>query len=301
MVEIKLEINKNVDENAALYFDKAKKAKKKLKGLITALQKSQEKLQKLEKIEEKNNSINTDADSSAINLSGENKQKKSKWYHKFRWFYTSDGNLVVGGRDATTNEIIIKKYTNENDLIFHTEIAGSPFFILKLEKDNTVKTVNQNNDNNTAENKKSHSNINNTEKVSELTLQEVADATISFSRAWKLGLYASDVFYVKPEQLSKEANTGEYVKKGSFIIRGKTNYLTGNINLAVGKQDGVITCAPVTAIKKYSANYVVIEPCNEKVKASDVAKKIQKHLKVSSVDDILKVLPPGSVKIKYFK
>ena len=61
------------------------------------------------------------------------KKKISKWYEKFRWFYTKDNNLVLGGRDATTNDILIKKHMEKGDLVFHTTDPGSPFFILKSE------------------------------------------------------------------------------------------------------------------------------------------------------------------------
>ena len=54
-------------------------------------------------------------------------------------------------------------------------------------------------------------------------LREAADATCSFSRAWRLGLTRSDVFYVRPNQVTKETNTGEFITKGAFVIRGKDN------------------------------------------------------------------------------
>ena len=60
------------------------------------------------------------------------KKKISKWYEKFRWFYTKNNNLVLGGRDATTNDILIKKHMEKGDLVFHTTDPGSPFFILKV-------------------------------------------------------------------------------------------------------------------------------------------------------------------------
>ena len=35
---------------------------------------------------------------------------KKLWYHRFRWFVTSDGVVVLGGRDASQNEELVKKY-----------------------------------------------------------------------------------------------------------------------------------------------------------------------------------------------
>ena len=60
-------------------------------------------------------------------------KRKKEWFEKFRWFFTSDNMLVIAGRDATTNEIVVKKHTDKHDLIFHTEMAGSPFGVFKTE------------------------------------------------------------------------------------------------------------------------------------------------------------------------
>ena len=56
-----------------------------------------------------------------------------QWYEKFRWFTTSDGFLVVAGKDTVSNEVLIKKYTKQEDVVFHAEITGSPFVVIKAE------------------------------------------------------------------------------------------------------------------------------------------------------------------------
>jgi len=86
------------------------------------------------------------------------KQQTSKeWYERYRWFITTDGLLAIGGRDASSNSAIIRKHLTENDIVFHAEVHGSPFFIIK--------------------------NTGNLEETG-LSLQQVAVATVSFSRAW---------------------------------------------------------------------------------------------------------------------
>ena len=62
-------------------------------------------------------------------------------------------------------------------------MAGSPFFVIK------TKGV----------------------KVEEATLNETAQATASYSRAWKAGIAAAEVFFVNPEQVSKKAKPGEFI------------------------------------------------------------------------------------------
>ena len=175
---------------------------------------------------------------------------------------------MVGGRDATSNEVVIKKYAEKNDLVLHTDMAGSPFFVIK------------------AENK----------KIPESTIKEAADATCTFSRAWKLGLQTTDVFYVLPEQVSKKTNTGEFMGKGAFMIYGKSNYMENKINLAVGiTKENAIMSGPIGAIKKHCEKYIILKQGDEK--ASDVAKKIRYKLNAPDLDEIIRALPGGSFKI----
>ena len=98
MTKIKIFIDKPIEKSAEFYFDKSKKAKKKLEGARKALDNSIKKLESMEKKEKKTIQVQRV------------KPKVIEWYEKFRWFFTSDGKLVIGGRDATTNEIVIKKH-----------------------------------------------------------------------------------------------------------------------------------------------------------------------------------------------
>ena len=260
MTGLVLELTKNIDENAAVYFEKAKKIKRKLEGAEKALK---ENLKKLDELEEKKEKIILEK-SKQEKL----KERKHEWYEKFRWFVSSEGFLVIGGRDATSNEIVVKKHTEPDDLVFHTDMAGSPFFVVK----------------------------NDGKQIGEKTKQETADATCTFSRAWKLGLQTSSVFYVKPEQVSKKTKAGEYMGKGAFMIYGKTNYINNKINLAVGiNESQQIMAGPLDAVKTNCKKYIVLEQGNEK--ASAIAKYIQ-HKIGGSIDEIIRALPSGGFNVK---
>jgi predicted ribosome quality control (RQC) complex YloA/Tae2 family protein len=253
-MEIDIYINKTVDQNAAIYYEKAKKAKKKLKGALETIEKFKHELNKIEELK--------------TSIEVHKKQRKKYWFEKFRWFFTSTGFLVIGGRDSTTNEIIIKKHTEPNDLVFHTDMAGSPFFLIK------------------AENK----------TIDEETLKEVANATCSFSKAWKLGLLTTSVFYVKPEQVTKQANSGEYLTKGAFVIKGKTNYIDNRSELSIGlindgEYKGLIMCASTDSVKKLCFPFFKLKQGDSK--PSDIAKKLKKELE-SNLDEIIRVLPSGN-------
>ncbi len=260
-MKISLMINKSVEQNAQGYFEKAKQSRKKLEGAKKALSISTQKLE----AEMKSRDAQIDKIKSAKPAAPKRKQE---WYEKFRWFLSSEGFLVIGGRDATTNEVIIKKHVDKNDIVFHTDMAGSPFFVIKTEG----------------------------KKPGEATMQEVADATLCFSRAWKLGLVTTPTFWVTPDQVTKEANSGEYLTKGAFVIRGKTNYITPSPNCAVGLlDDGRVMCAPVSAVKKNCKSYIIL--IQGRGKPSDAAKIIKKKLG-GELDEMIRSLPSDNVKIK---
>lgn len=257
-MQLILNTKKQLTQTANEYFEKAKKFRRKAEGAREAVEKFKKQLAKLDKEQQ---------------IEEEQEEKKAKrapqeWYEKFRWFISSEGFLCIGGRDATTNEIVVKKHTDTNDLVFHTEAPGSPFFVIKTEG----------------------------KKPGDATLQEAADATASFSKAWKLGVVATEAYAVTPDQLSRTAPSGEYLAKGAFIVRGKRNYRTGTVNLAVGKlEDGRVMCAPPAAVNANCENSVNIQQGTNK--PSDCAKKIAKKLDVH-VDDVLRVLPAGGCEVK---
>ncbi|NQV90965.1 DUF814 domain-containing protein [Candidatus Woesearchaeota archaeon] len=263
-MDVEIHLNKNVDENASIYFNLAKKAKKKLEGAKKALGDSKKELASLEKNEEK---FQLEQE-----IKQEKKQRKKEWYEKFHWFISSEDFLCVGGKDATSNEMIIKKHMEKDDIVFHTDMAGSPFFIVKNGKNAT-----------------------------EITLKETAQAVGVYSRAWKLGHASADVFYVKPEQVTKEAQSGESLSKGSFMVYGKTEYLHPKLEYAIGifedeQGNKEIIGGPVDAIKYKTKNYIVVVAGRDKKSA--MAKKIKSKLKGGDLDDIIKFLPAGGVEMK---
>ena len=241
MTKLALDLTKSIDENAAVYFERAKKIKRKIEGAEKALNENLKKLQELEVKREK----------IFLEKSKQEKfrERKHEWYEKFRWFISSEGFLIIGGRDATSNEIVVKKHTEQNDLVFHTDMAGSPFFVVKSDG----------------------------KQVGEKTKEEAADATCTFSRVWKIGLQTSSVFFVNPEQVSKKTKSGEYMGKGAFMIYGKTNYISNKINLAVGiTKEQQIMSGPLDAVKANCEKYVILVQGSEK--ASAVAKYIRHNI-----------------------
>lgn len=221
-------------------------------------------------------------------------QISREWYERYRWFITTDGLLVIGGRDASSNSALIRKHLTEHDIVFHAEVHGSPFFIIKnaaafaATQEGTINS----------------------------SLHEVAQATISFSRAWKDGLSSADAYWVIAEQVKKGAPTGQFLPKGSFVIEGKRNYIKGvELRLAIGimqlNNRETLLCGPEEAVKKRSIFYTVllqggVDPMNaakkvksEFVKIAGENTKIAESIKHVSLDEFVRALPTGQSRLSF--
>src|SRR5215210_1782914 len=219
-----------------------------------------------------------------------------EWYERYRWFISTEGLLVIGGRDASSNSALIRKHLTEHDIVFHAEVHGSPFFIIK--------------------NAAAASFAATQEGTIDSSLYQVAQATISFSRAWKDGLSSADAYWVMPEQVKKGAPTGQFLPKGSFVIEGKRNYLKGvELRLAIGimqlNNRETLLCGPEEAIKKHSIFYSVLlqggmDPMNaakkiksEFVKIAEDNIKPAESIKHISLDDFVRALPAGQCRLSF--
>jgi predicted ribosome quality control (RQC) complex YloA/Tae2 family protein len=251
-----LNLKKSAQQNAAEYYEGAKKIGDKIRGLEKAIEQTKERIEKV-KSEELEKEV---AAPTAIPV-----RRKRDWYEKFRWFLSSEGFLVIGGKDAATNEILIKKYMEPHDIVFHADIPGSPFVVIKTQG-----------------------------KTPEKTINEAAQFTASYSRAWKEGLKAMDVYWVKPEQVSKTPPSGEYLPRGSFMIYGTKNYVrnvTLEIAIGIKRENGAfrVIGGPLEAISKQTNLFIKIVPGNEP--SGKLAKNIRKALaENSSVEERAKIL-----------
>ena len=264
--KINIDPKLKVPENAQVYYEKAKKAKRKIKGALIAIENTKKQLEKMR--------AKKDIEMEKILYPKKRVKKDLKWYEKLRWFLSSDGTLVVGGRDANTNESVVKKYLDNNDIYLHADIHGASSIVVKLEG----KEINDN------------------------LLQESASFAVSFSSAWSKGFSTQDVYWVHPDQVSKTPEPGEFVAKGSFIIRGNRNYVRGaKVQIAIGIVDYEgkrIMAGPVEALEAHCENFVVLKPGYTKKEA--IAKKILHKInedQLLNVDDIVRVLPAGKCDI----
>ena len=126
--------------------------------------------------------------------------RRQMWFEKFTWFISSDGYLVLGGKDAQQNEIIYRKYLKKGDIYLHADLHGAATIVVK----NNPKTPDA--------------------PIPPSTLSQAGTLAVASSNAWdsKAGMSA---WWVNADQVSKSAPTGEFLPTGSFMVHGRKNFL----------------------------------------------------------------------------
>ncbi len=148
--------------------------------------------------------------------------------------------------------------------------------------------------------------------VSEDELNEIAIFAVSYSRAWRAGWSAADTYWVRSNQVSLSAPSGEFLPKGSVMVRGERNYIRNapirmTVGIVIEDEFPLIITGPEATIKKRTNVSVTLIP--GKMKVSDAAKWLRKYfaqrvapemqdqIKTMNIDEIIAILPPGPVAI----
>ena len=186
-VDVDIDLAMGAYSNAKRYFDEVKhsavKEQKTIQSSAIALKNAERK---------------TQATIKDLNIVASiKKARKTLWFEKFLWFISSEGYIVIGGRDAMQNEILVKKYLKKNDAYVHADIHGATSIIVKNMS---------------------------ADQLPPKTMMEAGCFALCHSSAWNSKIVTS-AYWVHAEQVSKTAPTGEYLTTGSFMIRGKKNYL----------------------------------------------------------------------------
>lgn len=184
---IDIDLSVSAYANSRKFFDKKKLAAKKEQKTIDASAKALKSAEKKTK-----ETLKEVATAASIN-----KTRKTYWFEKFLWFITSENFLVIGGRDQQQNEMIVKRYLKSGDLYVHADLHGASSCVIKNSTGNPVPPK---------------------------SLNEAGSMAICNSAAWDAKVVTS-AWWVYHDQVSKTAPSGEYLTTGSFMIRGKKNYL----------------------------------------------------------------------------
>jgi len=301
---VTLRVTDGVEKNADRLYNEAKRIEEKKAGAQQAIAETREQLAQVRERRDQWDADDGDAEAATDEEGEEGKETDvdwlsrasipiraaEQWYEGFRWFHTSDGFLVIGGRNADENEEIVKKYLERGDLFFHAQAHGGPATVLKA----------------TGPSESYDEDL----TIPERSREEAAQFAVSYSSVWKDGKLAGDVYAVGADQVSKTPESGEYLEKGGFAIRGDRTYYR---NVAVGVAVG-ITCEPETRviggppapIENRAETTIEVEP--GKFAQNDVAKRAYREFrerfadesfvrKVASPDRIQEFLPPGTSRI----
>ena len=201
---------------------------------------------------------------------------RPRWFERYRWFVSSEGLVVIGGRDAASNDLIVRRYLKEGDRYVHADIHGAPSVIVK------------------------HAPPGGPEPT-ETTMREAGQWGVSFSKAWRAELASGRAFWVEPDQVSKAGASGEYVARGAWVIHGTKNVLDDlPLELAVGEVllegERRWTVAPPTALAARGEVRYLLRPGDERNRA-------EREIELSRAlglprDRLQSLLPAGGLTVR---
>jgi hypothetical protein len=180
-------------------------------------------------------------------------EKIAEEYMKYRWFYTSSGKLVYGGKNAIQNEEIISYLieTGKDFIVMHTKNPGSPFSVI------------------------------NSASASEKDLEEVAIFTACFSRAWKDKEKKVVVDVFRTGQIFKDKK----MKTGTFGVRGEIKKKVVEMKLYFAIQKGVLRAVP----QKKTNSVVIVPGSIDKNKIAEII-SVKENF---SLDELIQAIPTG--------
>ncbi len=253
---LELHYEKSVDENAQRFYEQKKALIERATRIEMALEVSRLELRRVEKSARKREKKPTYAPS------------KRFWFDTYRWTVSSQRVLILGGRDARSNEKLVRKHLNPGDRYAHADLTGAPSVVVKGGSE-----------------------------ADEETLRQASRFALVHSKAWKLGLGSGSAFWVTPDQVSKTAESGEFLKRGSFMIRGKRNYVH-NLELVVGigevdvEGHRRIIGGDPDALRALSGRYLLAKPAGT-VRPKDLVRALSDTFEVPPTE-IQRILPSGT-------
>ncbi|MBM4236934.1 MAG: fibronectin-binding domain-containing protein [Euryarchaeota archaeon] len=253
---VQLDYTKGIEENADALYGKSKELREKLRGALEALKETQERIEKREEgLREEETKVKA-------------KKTKEFWFERYKWFITSGGRLVLAGRDARSNDQVVKKHLALGDRFAHADVHGAPSVIVKEGS-----------------------------SASEEEMGEACIFALAHSKAWNSGAREGSAYWVLPDQVSKTPEAGEFVPRGGFVIRGKRNYMHHlTLELAVGEivheGERKVMCGPRAVVERISDKFVVIAPGDlDRAKVSGI---LSEAFAVPE-EEISRILPPGNL------
>lgn len=201
---------------------------------------------------------------------------RAHWFERFRWFISSEGGIVVAGRDAASNDQLVKRHLKEGDIYVHADLHGAASVVVKHPEGGGL-------------------------TLTEATYREAGQWAVAFSKAWRAGLAAASAFWVTHDQVSKAGASGEFVARGAWVIHG-TKHLMDDLplELALGTIDyageTLWTVAPPEAVRRRGAIRVLLAPGAERERAEREIELVRELGVPRSV--LQSLLPAGGLSVR---
>jgi predicted ribosome quality control (RQC) complex YloA/Tae2 family protein len=266
--EVTIDPHRSVRENAQAFYEVAKGLLSRLDGAHRAIAETDATLSKL------------DAATAAILRKAESRSEFARpprkhhfWFEKApRWFVTSEGTVIVGGRDARTNDWVVKHYLKASDIYIHADVHGAPSVIVKTPANS---------------------------EAGEASLREAGKWAVCYSKAWRAGLASADAFWVHADQVTKAGASGEFVPAGSWVIHGNKNVLKDlPLELAIGEVlhegERLLVAAPPDAFNREGCKVVWYLYPGEERERKAREKEMAHELNVS-LETVQSLLPGGGL------
>ena len=229
--DVHLRVDRTPRESAQELYGEAKRLQSKLAGARAALSETEAKVPSAAAVGRR---------AARRAASEEERRKKPHWFERFRWFVSSEGAVVIAGRDASSNDLVVRRNMKDGDLYVHADLHGAASVIVKHPAPGEP-------------------------PVTELSLREAGQWAVVFSKAWRAGLASGSAFWVTHEQVSKAGASGEFVAKGSWAIHG-TKHLMRDLPTELGlgtieyQGETLWTAAPPSSIRARGTVRVVLVP-----------------------------------------
>jgi predicted ribosome quality control (RQC) complex YloA/Tae2 family protein len=204
------------------------------------------------------------------------RRRKRFWFEAYRWFLSSDGVLVIGGRDAASNDRIVKRYLGAGDRYVHADIHGAPSVVVKHPAPGLP-------------------------EMTGTTLREACQWGLAFSKAWRAGRASGDAFWVEAEQVSKAGASGEFVPRGAWVIHG-TKHLLHDLPVELGigtahyESEELWCAAPPEALRARGTLRAIVGPGEERERAA-AETELARELGLSR-GELQPLLPSGGLQIR---
>ncbi len=217
--------------------------------------------------------------------------REREWYEGFGWSFTDSGKLVVFGRNAQQNDLVVARYLDEMDLFFHADIKGGSAVILKGESRGASEILGEVVGGERG--KEGEEEMGGIGGIDAEDKRVAAILAVSFSSAWGKGFSQADTYCVVKEQVGKHASGG-YVGAGGFAILGKREWFRNTpLKVVVGLDERGRVAVGAPGAKWINKGILLVPG---KIGKGDTGKQIAKILGVHE-SEVIHVLPSGEFSI----